>query len=332
MIPEPIASVLRSGREQYNARFALARRRWPELDAEHFAFFLTTYVAPLVTLTEQARPGSAVAVTEAAYDVGLELVGQRLAGCEARYSAINELWIRTLEPVAARVAEAPARVLPALCNAAHQLATTPGAHASAWCAQLADLGSQCTEVDTFLRLGQVLAWRAGLAHYRRSALAAADLLPPSLALAAVGAPTRPIWPELRSRLAADPWHDPRRNGQGPPPLPRPQVVSLAGAFRGFGGLFMEPPRVAATNGQLLVRSGDEAWLLAADVFGATFHRATPAESAAYAVPVNAGAALPQAIARDERVAALGEITSTARCGPTLAFTGTLTHQVVLVAL
>ncbi|WP_156346546.1 hypothetical protein [Verrucomicrobium spinosum] len=32
--------------------------------------------------------------------------------------------------------------------------------------------------ETFLKAGQVAAWRCGLAHYRESALAVADLLPP----------------------------------------------------------------------------------------------------------------------------------------------------------
>src|SRR5438128_1194244 len=83
--------------------------------------------------------------------------------------------------------------------------------------------------------------RAGEAHFRAGALAAADALPPALALAAVRAPGGD-WPELRRRLAAAPWFDPSK-----PVASGLRVVAHAGAFRGFGGLFVEPPVVAAAG-------------------------------------------------------------------------------------
>src|SRR5690606_19466636 len=103
-------------------------------------------------------------------------------------------------------------------------------------------------------------------------------------------------------------------------LPRPYVARLAGAFRGYGGLFLEPPLVAVIDDRLLVRAGEEAWLLEADVFGATFHRATPGEADAFPAPSSQPISVPKPVRGDDRVVALGEITSAARCGPTLALT------------
>ncbi len=125
-----------------------------------------------------------------------------------------------------------------------------------------------------------------MAHYRQSALAVADGLPAPLALAAVGAPGSASWPELRARFAQDLWFSPDLAA------PSLRVALGAGAFRGFGGLFVEPPRLAITHGNLLARSGGDAWLLFADAFGATFHRATPDEMRwrADAGPAAAGAA------------------------------------------
>ncbi len=111
-------------------------------------------------------------------------------------------------------------------------------------------------------------WRAGLAHLRQGALAAAEALPPSLALAAVGAPDSSSWPEIREHLLADPWFDPSAaKGAGNGATGRPRGMAQAGAFRGFGGSFAEPPRVAATGEHFLVCSGEECWLLTADLFG-----------------------------------------------------------------
>ena len=123
-------------------------------------------------------------------------------------------------------------------------------------------------------------------------------------------------------------------------VPRFCLAVRAGGFRGFGGLFPVPPMVAGgETGQFFVRSGNDHWLLTADVFGATFHRATPEEFAsAVARPV----VLPKGIGLDfggvlfrrERVALpfCGEVTSHAANASTLAVTASLTHAVMLVAV
>lgn len=333
MLPEPIASVLRSGRERYNARFAAAKRRWPEIDAESFAFFLESFVAPIVTLAEHQRAGCAVVVTEAAFDVALDLVGQRLAGNQARQPAIHVLWAQVLGPLAKFVALDPARVLPALNNAAHHVASTSGARSEEWLTQLARLGPQCATIDDVLRLGQVLAWRAGLAHFRRGGLDAANALPPALALAAVGAPPLAQWNEIRAQLETDPWFDPRTIAKDAGVVPkRPRVARCAGAFRGFDGLFLQPPRVVAHRDHLLVRSGDDVWVLCADGFGATLHRATPEEAA---IQPDAWAKKPESLEAAlelNELAGWGDITGAVQLGRTLAITGSLTHQIALVAI
>jgi hypothetical protein len=225
------------------------------------------------------------------------------------------------------VADAPERVLAALGNALHQIATTPGARPAEWTAAMAALAPRCADVGTFLALGQVAAWRAGMAHFRAGALAAADTLPPVLALAAVGSSGND-WAAVRARLAADPWFDP--GGSSSPGL---RIVARAGAFRGFGGLFVEPP----AGDHFLVRSGEECWLLTADAFGATFHRATEVERAnphPSAVPagVTARGAAVEVEGRRLEVPELGEITGVAANGTTLALTSPWTHAIVLVAL
>jgi hypothetical protein len=188
-------------------------------------------------------------------------------------------------------------------------------------------------------LGEVAAWKAGLAHLRQSAITIADALRNSLALAAVGAPNLVEWSEVRKRLLADPWYDPgapatadsTKNG-------RMRVMAQVGAFRGFGGIFVEPPRVAAAAEHFLVRSGQDSWLLTADLFGATFHRASPAEfeSALKESKLPPGLHITDSklVWDKERfeIPSLGKFTSAAASANTLALTSELTHSVVLLAL
>jgi hypothetical protein len=338
-VSEALASVLRSGRSEFNSQFAEARRLNPALDGGAFLEFLRNDVDHLVRAVEKANPSCVADVVMAAYKCGLELVGQKLVGSGARNRIIEEGWRRVLPPIAALVAKAPARVIGAISNALHNLAGTPDARPEQWISEMEKLGPQCGDVEALLRLGQVEAWRAGLAHFRQGAIAATDSLPVALALAAVEAPANGNWPEIRNRLLADPWYDPSAaastgNGQAG----RIQVMAQAGAFRGFGGVFVEPPRVASAGEHFLVRSGEESWLLTADVFGATFHRSSLAEfeSASKQTKVPEGLRVSDSKLswKDVRfeIAGLGKLTSFAANETTLALTSELTHSVILVAL
>ncbi|RYD50083.1 MAG: hypothetical protein EOP83_24430, partial [Verrucomicrobiaceae bacterium] len=267
MLSEAFTSVLRSGRAEFNALFVQARRHYPELDGNEFGEFLRQAVEPLVCAVETCAPERIEEVVSAAYEVGLELVGQRIAGPGARRREFEEGWRVLMPGCAFPIAAAPRRLLGALSNGLHTLASTPGARITDWTAEMVRLAPRVEQPEILLGLGKVLAWKAGLAHFREGSLAAADLLPEELALEALGASSGSAWTEVRARLAADPWYVPGLEEGG---MPMPRV----GAFSGFGGLFPEPPRVAAAGEDLLVLSGDTCWLLTADAFGATFHRTT----------------------------------------------------------
>lgn len=265
MLALPLTDFLRARRADCNARFAAARRLWPRLDAEDFSLFLRDQLSPLADALDVR---DANLVLDQAYDLGLQLVAEKLAGPAATGPAINSLWATALPSMAVHIASAPRRVLGSLSNAAHHLASTPDTRLEYWQSRLITLAPRCSSADELLIVAQVLAWRAGLSHFRISALAAADTLPPHLALESLEAPADANWPEVRDTHLSDPWfgyHAPVRKGRS------------IGAFRGFGGLFLTPPLVSRSGSQILVHSGEEAWILVADAFGATFQRAAPEE-------------------------------------------------------
>lgn len=328
---ECLASVLRSGREHFNAEFHAARRQYPELDGDSFSAFLVSSLDPLACAVQRACPERLSEVVLAAYDVGLELVALRLAGPRARHELVDRAWQRVLPAAARQVAEAPALVLSALSNAVHQLCATSGARPAQWLELMECLAPQTRGADELLKLGQVCAWRAGLAHYRQSALAVAGALPEPLALAALGADAARPLSELRRELEGDPWYLPGALAGGP------RLAAELGAFRGFGGLFVEPPRVVRAHGQLLVVSGEEAWLVTADAFGATLHRAHPGEVRGAKIATG----LPPGVRAEEgklkvngselALPLLGALTSVASDERTIALTCSLSHAVLLVA-
>lgn len=330
--------VLASARADFNRRFVEARHRYPELTPERFAAVLQGPGDALVAAAEQAAPGSAGAVAQAVYDAALLLVGQRLAGPDARHPWIQAVWADVLPRLGGLVAVAPERLIAALSNAAGQVAATPGARPEQWITLLRDLGPSCGSVEELLALGQVAAWRSGLSHYRTGALAAADRLPAALALAVVDAPPGSDWPVVRTDLQRNVWHQPG----GRLERARLRLAARVGAFRGFGGLFSEPPRIAFAHGHWLALADGSAWHLIADGWGATLHRAElPGDGSTPRPALGVlpdGLRLQGAVLRRGReeldLSELGTLTSYALSsdGATLAVTGDGTHAVVLIAL
>lgn len=345
-MPPPLtgafATVLAHRRSRFNAQFAEARRWRPNLDAEAFTHHLAAVVAPLVEQIAAIAPAQVEPAAEALYDLSLNLVGQEFLGPRSRYPAIVAGWQRLLPALAARLAEDPRRFAGALTNALYQLATTPNARAAAWSDEVLALAPLCPDTATLLAAAQVAAWRAGLSHYRRSALQVCRQLPPRLALAALGLtdPARqpPTAPQLEAALAQlhdDPWLAPAEALGGKAAERRMHLVARVGAFRGFGGLFLSPPSVTCPAGQFLVTDGVGQWLLTADRFGATLHRATtPPTGPAARQPPFYKLDTRGKVTRGKHSATFPELAgsqSSAADATTLAVTTPLSHAVFLVA-
>jgi hypothetical protein len=264
-----LAGVLRSGRDGFNARFADMKRRHPSLDADAFSHVLLQSIAPLADAVGGEQPDRVPAVVWAAYDAALQLVAERLSGPSGRHPAIEQSWQRLLPAVTPLLVQSPGKMIAAVSNALCHLSSTTGADPEEWVERMLACAPQLTTVEQFLAAGQLAAWRCGLAHFREGALAAGDALPETVAAHLVGgAPAEP-WTALRTRVTEHPWWTP---GDTVSDTPQARVVKTVGSFRGFGGLFAEPPVVGVVDGNFVVRSGEEAWLLICDAFGATFHR------------------------------------------------------------
>lgn len=267
--------LLADGRAGFNARVAATASRHPPFDAAAFGDFLLRRVGPVVEAVAAVAPDAAGATTVAAFDIALDLAAGKQIGREARSAALDQAWEALLPPLAVRIADQPAAVIAAVCNAVLHLERAGAAQRRRWMGWMQALGPRAGSLQDLRTLGQVLAWRAGLAHFRQGALLAAATLPPALALAALNAAPDADWPAVLQKLHADPWW-----------FPDPQVSQQAlcgmeiGAFSGFGGSFAEPPQARAAGDGFILRSGGHHFRLAADACGWTLLPATPQEFAA----------------------------------------------------
>ncbi|WP_442782342.1 hypothetical protein [Collimonas fungivorans] len=270
-ISASFAQILAAGRAQFNQRASEARRRFPAFDTDAFADFLQTGVDQVTNAVAAAMPERAAATALVAYDMALELVGLDLAGPMARSKLLSQAW-RELAPAYARlIAEQPAQVLGALSNAAINLGKAPFARPQQWLAEMAALAPAVTTLPQLLVCGQILAWRAGMAHFRQGAIQAAEQIPPALALAALGVNDGTPWAAIHARLLADPWWAPSID-----PVQVQAGIEI-GRFTGFGGEFAAPPEVRPCAQGFFVKSDERYYFLVADAYGAVLHTAVREE-------------------------------------------------------
>lgn len=260
--------ALERGRDDFNARFLRARRGGLRVDGEIFSEVMRDLAGPIVDAVAIVDAGAVEETTEVVFDVGLRLSSHFLLGRESRHGAINSLWREDLPRLSRFVARDPRRVISALSNAAHFMALARGGDVQGWRELLAEVAPRCHSVDELLQMGQVLAWRSGMAHFRESALKVWEGLGEELKYAALGA-SREMGSvdELRHRVYQR-WM--------PLDSDEPEVASpilRVGGFRGDGGPFLQPPRVCLLDGRIFACDQRGVWSIHADIFGACCQRA-----------------------------------------------------------
>lgn len=269
---EPFARILRAQRAQYNARVTQAKHRYPTLDTDAFSVFLKTSLDSVVRAVDTVLPERVQTVVPIAYDIALQLVGQALAGPGARSQWVDRVWQEVIPHYSGLVAENPTPVLGTLTNAALNLEKIPNVRLEQWLQEMGRLAHYVDNIPKLRALGQILAWRAGLAYFREAAIAAAIQLPEAMALAAVGAEGDSSWLLVKNQLLADCWWSPEK---GKTDVAKQGVP--VGQFTGFGGIFKAPPQVRASDQGFFVKSADRYSFLLADIYGAILHPASAEE-------------------------------------------------------
>jgi len=325
-----VAAALERNREKLNARFARARRGGAGLDGEAFLTHVRETIAPIVESAGRVAPQSVDFVLEGLFELSIELFAAGLIGPGRKSAMIAELWRRVLPP-AGRALDRGARLVAAsLSNAAFHIERTSGARGNEWINCMARVAEMSDSSAEFLEAGKVAAWRCGMAQYRGGALQAARGLRPALAGAILEVAETDVCRVL-DRIGENPWLTPSAAMAGGTHALR--IVGRAGAFRGFGGEFLAPPRVWQHNGDLIAGDGYGQWLIVCDCFGQVLVRhdaqAPPDPPPPIGVTVD-GTSL--RVGNDSiRIDELRDVSSIARTEHTVAVTVRTSHHVFLIA-
>ena len=260
--------VLNADRERYNQLFKLARATRPNLDGEAFGLSLRNWVGPLVEAVAEIDPDRVELVSSELYEVALALLLGGQAPLPDQPQLLDRLWTELLPQLADSVALQPRRVAGALSNAVLYLS----GHRARWPEWMDGMLEAQTEledptdVDNLLAAGQLLAWRAGVAAFRRGALERAESLPTRVLAACLGWPsTDPeVLAGMLQRMRDDPWAEPLP-AYGPPQL---EEVGRVGGFLGLGGHFLSLPIIVFDRGRLRLVDAQGEHALCADSYGA----------------------------------------------------------------
>lgn len=268
LIKGPLAESLEKGRDGFNARFAYYRRLNRKINPKEFGDVIRFRLDPIVRAVAEADRSAVEKTVEDLYGLALELMGHDCLGAGPRYYQVDLAWQKLLPKAAYLLIQSPLLLASSISNAAFNLSRETRGGAEKWIESMISIIPLCRKVDEYLSAGQVFSWQCGLSHYRNAALDVWKSLPDDLAYTTLGmkvTANKPPRIELESKLA-DPWFNPANMSISKPP--RIRIVKQVGGFRGFGGLFMRPPKVFQAEGRLYVSDGDKCWSLYADCFGA----------------------------------------------------------------
>lgn len=259
-----LAPHLRADRARFNAQFATAQARFPNLNADDFHVVLRELVAPLVLACEEIVPERSAEVTAAAYESALQLCAAQVLGPRARNDVLNRAWHELLPQIAHLIVQNPRRCLRRTSNALHLLAQHDAAKAQMWSEIMLSIAPICTDVPTWENAGFVAAWRCGLAHFRNHALKIVGQLTPAIGRLALRSSDE-NWTRTLENLQ-NVWLDSADKNNL-------QWRGYVGDFIGLGGMMSAPPRAYWFENRFWIWNG-QSWLnLWADSFGVTL---TPA--------------------------------------------------------
>lgn len=266
-----LAEALDEHRDRCNALIAAAGRAHADFDPDVVVAQLRGPIGELVEACDRITSGAGSRVLAAVFPIVTDLAAQHRLGAGRGHDAL----LGRLPALARQVAAEPRLVVGSLANAVVHLehADVP---VDPWLDRIVAVTD--ADVPTLLAVGQVAAWALGLAPARASAIDVAARLDDRALAAAFAVPGSLDVGDTVQRLRADRWWRPDAAaarqvpdlGGTPPRVAR--VVARVGGFRGFGGPFLAPPVVAARGGDIVVRSGPDAWALHADAFGAALSR------------------------------------------------------------
>ncbi len=272
LITGPLAASLEANRDRFNSLAAKAFHNSPGLDPVEFSALLRGPVQAIVDAVGAVASDRAIRTAARLFEVSLTLFSQGYLGPRSRGPLVQALWEHLLPVLAPLLALNPGQVAGALSNIAVNMGQEDPGVGQRWIRRLHSISPSITTVEHLLDASLVLAWKAGLPHFRESAIERWKGLPDSLKLLCMGIAPEDIQPppDILEQALSNPWHPPHLAGKKA--AARLLVVGRLGRFRGLGGQFMEPPLVAGEGNRIIAYDGEGSFSVWGDCFGLSLRR------------------------------------------------------------
>jgi len=234
---------------------------------------LNALLAPISDALAGESPSTFRRETEVLRVLSEELMRGRYFD-EARFPEMRSAWRDLLPKIPGLILGNARNLAGAVSNSVYRLTLASPSAPKRWLAIMEQVGPRCRNIETFLEIGKIAAWRAGMAEYRDAALEILREIDPALAVYALGLKPSAELPAISAileQMERDPWRHPETFGKQPDRRCL-AVVSVVGSFRGFGGEFITPPRVTNHSGEFILSDVESEWTLTADCFGSRLHR------------------------------------------------------------
>lgn len=243
----PLIGHLQHAADAYNQVYRDHEMRFGEIPGPVLTSWIVGVIEPVIAASARTED-EAGKIFQPFYKGLLEMFGNQLA---VTYGHEYESAWLMLKNNPGLVQTSFPRAFNAINNALLSIRKYRAEWVEDWIAYMTATIGSCRTIEEFFSAGRIYAWICGLSHHRKRAISELASLSPELKTV--------IAEQSGTDLSSLSKHWPSVN---------PAFTGTAGGFAGLNGSFVEPPRVALIDNQVVATDGHTSHALFADNFGA----------------------------------------------------------------
>ncbi len=268
-----LIQLLKENREKLNSLFSFYKFSFPAIEKEVVFFYISFVIEPVFDKNPKRDKEQLSSLLISLYEKILELIGKNYLGNSGRYPFFENKFIQCIEEAGDWVFENPDLYLSSLSNAIINIGSIDIIKLNTWLSKFQKISKKAKNIHELFEAGKVAAWISGMAQYRQKAIEICKSMNIALLETTLDIPNlRNINIEnFFSRLEIDPWlslenamkeNSPKRNF----------IISRVGNFSGFGGQFLNPPKVELLDQEFILYDKKNFYALFIDFFGSHLQR------------------------------------------------------------
>lgn len=255
-------------RDNCNQMVASARHQSQLVDIDDFNWFLSHCLDPLMINFDGQSNQVSFPIAYAGFKHGLELTSLNWLKNDYKKEVVLNTWNELYNKAPKLVQGTPSKVFSETSNLISHLVSFGGEKPQNWLRLMSKISDDLDSNEALKGAGVVCAWMSGLAQFRELALQQLDSLSPRTVRILFNLTDTHNLAFHLENLRSDRWGKANNSlsQSNPPPYTMEKRIGQCDLL---GGEFPTPPKALVSAGQLFIKSGELAWQLYADLFGAT---------------------------------------------------------------